>query len=68
VPVKFGLTLLLFYAALMVLLVTHDSAPPEYVRAIQFIIGFMLAIPCLNALLSFKEGKAWSKRGGLSRN
>ena len=60
----FGLTVLLFYAALMVLLVNHESAPRDYVRAIQFIIGFMLAIACLNALLSFKEGKAWGKRGG----
>ena len=60
----FGLTLRLFYAALTVLLVTHDSAPREYVRTIQFIVGFMLSIACLSALLSFKEGKAWSKRGG----
>jgi hypothetical protein len=61
---SFGLTLFLFYMALSVLLVTHDHAPREYVQTIQFIIGFMLAIACLNGWLSFKEGKAWSKRGG----
>ena len=61
---SFGLTLFLFYSALSVLLVTHDSAPREYVQTVHFIIGFMLAIPCFKALLSFKESKAWSKRGG----